>query len=303
MRLIYTFASMKELNLQSAFIQKIDTSNSKNAVEASILRLDVLDTFISGNKWFKLHFFLKKAVECKAKNIASFGGYFSNHIVATAYACLQQNLNCILYVRGEEPLQYSPTLQKVKDFGATLIFLNRANYANKKQTSGLIDDTYFIPEGGNGELGVKGAGLIYTTYNLELYDYILAACGTGTTIAGILNKASSKQKIIGLNILKGYENLEQEIIAFAKNDNKNFILLNNYHFGGYAKFNQTIIDYMNNFYKINKIPTDFVYTGKLCYAFENLLANNYFKPNSKVLLIHSGGLQGNLGLKNGLLTF
>lgn len=298
MRLIYTFASMRLLNFKKAHIQNIDTEKGKNAVALSMLRLDVLHEYISGNKWFKLLFYLQEAKHLKAKSIATFGGAFSNHIVATASACNEAKIDCIIYVRGEEPNHYSSTLLQAKQFNAQLIFLSRNKYDQSKKQAGLFNQTYFIPEGGSGNLGVKGAATIYSTYKLEDYDYILAACGTGTTIAGILTHALPHQTIIGISVLKGYESLEQEILELTENVKANFKLLNEFHFGGYAKYNHQLIDFMNGFYKQQNIPTDFVYTAKLCFAAETLLQENYFKPNSKVLLIHTGGLQGNMGLKN-----
>lgn len=294
---------MSTINLQHAYFQNLDTKILQTAIEVGILRLDVLNKLISGNKWFKLLFYLQEVKQLKAECIASFGGTFSNHIVATASACNEAGIKCTIYIRGEKPALYSPTLLQVQKLNANLIFLNRNEYDNAKKKSGLINDVYFIPEGGSGELGVKGASTIYTTYKLENYDFILAACGTGTTIAGILRAANQNQTIIGINVLKGYEKLEQEIIEMTGGFKAKFTLLNDFHFGGYAKYNQQLIDFMNAFYLQQKIPTDFVYTAKLCYAATRLLNQNYFKPNSKLLLIHSGGLQGNMGIKQGLLQF
>lgn len=300
---IIKFVKMDPFFLQKTYIQSLDTSKLRNAVNLNVLRLDLLHPQISGNKWFKLKLFLEEAKKQSCFKIATFGGYYSNHILATAAACNYYHLSCTLFVRGNEPKEYSATLRQCKDLGATLVFLNKNDYLKLKINEGLKADVYFIPEGGNGTLGIMGAATIYANYKLENYDFLIGACGTGTTITGILRDAKPHQTVIGINVLKGYENLQQEIVIKANNSKARFNLLNDFHFGGYAKYTKVLLDFMNDFYTQHQIPTDFVYTGKLFYAVQYLVNENFFALGSKVLVIHSGGIQGNAGLPKSSVVF
>ncbi len=295
-----------ELQLAKPFIQNLP-SFSNHKIIVDVLRLDVIHPIVSGNKWYKLQCYLQDAIDKNFKTVVTFGGAFSNHIVATAFACKQFNLKSIGIIRGEESANLSHTLQQCKAYGMELQFVSREAYKNKTAIANSLNDNefYVIDEGGFGLLGAKGAATILNQVDTKKYTHIICACGTGTMLAGIVNAAQSHQKIIGINALKGYENIGEDIakILDKSSSKKLFTILNNYHFGGYAKHPVELINWMNELWKTEKLPTDIVYTAKLFFALKDLINSNYFGNNTSVLAIHSGGLQGNLSLPVGILDF
>ena len=293
---------------------------SNNTIQVDTLRLDLIHPIISGNKWYKLKYYLQEAQATNAKKIASFGGPYSNHLVAIAYAAKLYGLKSIGYVRSNEGEPITSSMQEAIGYGMEIIYLGRNSFQEKK-TKLLFDyktnnptEIYFIDEGGYGILGAKGASTIINDWGntninthaknpIHAYDYIVCAVGTGTMIAGIINAATSNQNILGIPILKNEGSITEEIKYLLENKDANFLLLHDYHQGGYAKTTPEQINFMNCLWDHSKVPTDIVYTGKLFYAIDQLLKQNYFNPGSKVLVIHSGGLQGNRSLENGVLHF
>lgn len=292
---------------------------SRPSIQVNTLRLDLIHPIISGNKWYKLKFYLSEAKAAKAKVIASFGGPFSNHLVALAYAAKMNGLKSIGYVRSNENESVTPSLQEALNYGMKLIHLGRTQFQSKKNellalNAENLNETYFLDEGGYGILGAKGASTIISdwesrktnaddTKQIHNYDYIVCAVGTGTMIAGIINAAKNNLTIIGIPVLKNEGTINDEIDNLIQNKFTNFTLLHEFHQGGYAKTTPSQIEFMNKLWEHNKIPTDIVYTGKVFYAVEQLLNQAYFKPDSKILIIHSGGLQGNRSLEKGVLVF
>jgi 1-aminocyclopropane-1-carboxylate deaminase len=283
-------------------------SSEKIAIEA--LRLDQIHPIVSGNKWYKLRYYIKEALAKNASTIASFGGPYSNHLVALAYTAKENGLKSIGYVRANEGEPITPTLQEAIGYGMELIFLGRTGFQEKKNelltpNHNGPNETYFIDEGGYGVLGAKGAATIISDWEntLHAYDYIICAVGTGTMIAGIINAVTENQKIIGIPVLKNEGSIRNEILNLLQNKKAVFELLYSFHQGGYAKTTKEQIEFMNRLWENAKIPSDIVYTGKVFYAVEQLVHQTYFKTNSKVLIIHSGGLQGNRSLDKGVLNF
>ena len=273
-------------------------------VAADVLRLDKIHPLISGNKWFKLRFYLDEAKNRHKKTIVTFGGAWSNHILATAAACNISNLKCIGIIRGEEAANLSPTLLLAKEAGMQLLFISREDYSLKKIPGELSsDEYYFINEGGYGMLGAEGAATILDYCYKENYTHICCATGTGTMMAGIIKGASLDQNIIGISVLKNNTGLADSVKSLLNGKQNTFQIFHDYHFGGYAKHKPELIAFMNSFYQQTNIPTDFVYTGKLFFAITHLINTNFFSPGSKLLLIHSGGLQGNASLSKGTLIF
>lgn len=302
------------------------TSFSRPSIECSILRLDKLHPIVSGNKWFKLRYYIEEAIAHKASTIASFGGPYSNHLVALAYAAKQNNLKSIGYVRASKEDTLTPSLQEALAYGMQLEFMGRTHFqeikneilkTNQHRSINLSNTNnntdykkgaiYFIDEGGYGLMGAKGAATILNTqskdYNTKDYTTIIAAVGTGTMLAGLINAAEAHQHIIGIPVLKNENTIEDEIKSLLINKNTPFSLLHSYHLGGYAKTNPALFAFMNQLWTLEKIPTDIVYTGKLLLAVDSLLKENYFKEESKILVIHSGGLQGNRSLPLGTLLY
>lgn len=292
---------MQAPDLKKITTDKIDHPLLKDKnVLLDVLRLDKIHPVISGNKWFKLKYHIDNFNAGNYKGIITFGGAWSNHIVATAAMCHFQKLNCIGIIRGEKPARLSETLKDALNYGMQLKFVSRDNYANRTNesfpevTKAEFPDHYIIPEGGSGEAGEKGAGEILRYADGNNYTHIVIAVGTGTMFRGLCRSASKDQKLFGIVVLKGWN-------EESKDDNAKLLL--NYHFGGYAKYDDTLIRFMNDFYHVTNIPTDFVYTGKLVFAVFDLIKNNYFTESDRLLMIHSGGLQGNRSLQKGSLIF
>ena len=295
--------------INSELIQKISNEHLiKKELEVSILRLDKLHPIISGNKLFKLKYHLSEAIAKGKKRIITMGGPYSNHLVATAFAAKQAGLGAIGLVRGEKPVTFSHTLNDCIQFGMELVFMERDQFNQVIPTEfeEKFPDAQFISHGGYGELGAKGSAEILNFDEAKHYHYILAACGTGTMGAGLINASDANQKIILISTLKNNFSISQEIETLIDEESKtkNNLSINfDFHLGGYAKKNDVLFETMNQFYLDHGIETDFVYTGKLIYAFNKMTEQDYFKKKSSVLLIHSGGLQGNRSLQNGELNF
>ncbi len=293
---------------KNPFIQSIaEQTFAGKMVSVDTLRLDLIHPQVSGNKSFKLKYHIEEAVASGKKGIISFGGAFSNHLVALAYACRENGLESIGIIRGEEPVVYGPSLQQMKEFGMSLEFVSRETYKNKEL---LLSETitkhpqfYMVAEGGGGRMGIKGAAEIMNI-PCNNYTHIICAVGTGTTMAGIINGSHNGQQVIGISSLKVADTENNELIDLMHSTaHNNYKILFNYHFGGYAKKNNTLVEFMNRLFAEEKIPTDFVYTGKLFYAVYDLMWKTYFPEGSKLLVIHSGGLQGNRSLEKGTLIF
>lgn len=275
---------------------------SQNGVNVHVLRLDKIHPVISGNKWFKLKFHLQKAIEGRYKAIVTFGGAFSNHIAASAAACAIYKIPCIGIIRGEEPTAYSHTLLKAQQYGMQLHFLSRAAYQSKKVPSVFATgDYYIVPEGGYSEEGTRGAATI--PYDKSAFDYISCAVGTGTMMAGLMNSKANQATVLGFSVLKNHLLLHKEVQYLLVNKDQHVPINHDYHFGGYAKQKPALLQFMNDLFAATGIPTDFVYTGKLFYAVHDLIRQNHFPSGSRLLLVHSGGLQGNLSLRKGTLIF
>jgi 1-aminocyclopropane-1-carboxylate deaminase len=285
---------------------QLDILKEKN-IRADILRLDVIHPVISGNKWFKLKNYLPEVRQQNKNTVITFGGAFSNHIIAAAAFCKEQRLKSVGIIRGEEPANLSHTLHDAKDCGMELFFVDREKYKAKEIPEAALEkypDAYVINEGGYGIPGMQGASAILEYTRTDEYSHILTAVGTGTTLAGLTEASSAQQAVIGISALKNNLELEEQINALLSTTHRNgFQLFHQFHFGGYAKYTGELIIFMNNWFSTTDIPSDFVYTGKLFYAFNALLSENFFPKDSKILVIHSGGLQGNNSLKKGTLIF
>lgn len=282
----------------------------KKQVSVSVFRLDKIHPVVSGNKLFKLHYFLQEALQSSHKTILSFGGAYSNHLAATAYACSLLGLKSIGIVRGEEPVQLSHTLQQCSRDGMHLKFIARKLYAGKEDASlvhSMLDEfgeCTVVPEGGYHPLGARGAALIMQLISEE-YTHICTAMGTASTLSGLLLGAGPSQKIAGIPVLKGISDMEERIIHLTgyKTLPHSLELLTGYHFGGYAKKTGGLIQFMNQCWQQYQLPLDFVYTAKMLYAVTDRIKNDHFPRGSNIICLHTGGLQGNLSLPANTLTF
>ena len=282
-----------------------DFLKQKN-VHLSVLRLDKIHPTVSGNKLFKLHYFLEEAIKSGLPGILTFGGAYSNHLVATAYSCKIAALKSIGFVRGEKAATLSPTLISCINYGMQLHFLSKASYDKK-------DDDYLnslsdkekqylvVPEGGYHPKGCAGAALIAGLID-ETSTHICTALGTATTLAGIITGVKKNQKVIGIPVLKGMTDITDRI-TYLTGSNRPFQILEGYHFGGYAKKTNRLISFMNQLYLQYKLPTDFVYTAKMMFAVLDCAEKGFFAPGSKITCLHTGGLQGNQSLAADTLIF
>ena len=272
-----------------------------NGIELFIKREDQLHPIISGNKFRKLKYNLAEAKRLGYKKLLTFGGAFSNHIVAVAGAGKEFGFETIGIIRGEEleeKINENPSLVVAQQFGMKLVFVSRDAYRLKetpefiKEMKSQYGDFYLLPEGGTNELAIKGCEEILSEDDIK-FTHICSSIGTGGTISGIINSAASYQNIIGFSSLKG-DFLQNDIAKFA--NQKNWTINCEYHFGGYGKVTNELIEFINSFYIQYEIPLDPIYTGKMMFGIFDLIQNNYFPPNSKILAIHTGGLQGIAGM-------
>lgn len=272
-----------------------------NNISLYIKREDLLHPIISGNKFRKLKYNLEEAKNQNQKVLLTFGGAFSNHIVAVAGAGKEFGFETIGVIRGEElhdKIAENPSLLQAQQLGMKFSFVSREQY-RLKETSDYIEelrkefgDFYLIPEGGTNELAIKGCEEILS-YSDSEFTHICTSVGTGGTITGIINSSNVNQNIIGFSSLKG-DFLQNDIAKFA--NKQNWSVNCEYHFGGYGKVTDELIDFINNFYLEHHIHLDPIYTGKMMFGILNLIENNYFPPNSKIVAIHTGGLQGIAGM-------
>jgi len=287
------------------YIQSILSLSTTQKVD--LLRLDVLHPIVSGNKFYKLRFYIVDATNNGFSTVASFGGPYSNHIVALAFTAKEAGLKSIGYIRTNADEPITPSMAEAMAYGMELVYLGRTDFQSKKasilQTSDSKSDIYFIDEGGYGVIGAKGAATILSEQETAHYDYIVCAVGTGTMLAGILHAALPHQKVIGIPVLKNEGSIKAEINALLIHKNRPYTLLHQFHQGGYAKTNPMMLDFMNRLWDTEKIPTDIVYTSKLLFGVEQLNQENYFEKDASILVIHSGGLQGNRSLPEGTLKF
>jgi 1-aminocyclopropane-1-carboxylate deaminase len=245
------------------------------------------------------------------QQLVSFGGAYSNHILALAAAAKINGFNSVGFIRGEEPLKPSGTLMSAKQYGMDLRFLTRNEYDQKKKLTffdpddNIERDSLLIPEGGASIEGIWGAEEILSVLPVEHYSHICCAAGTGVTLTGIINSSLPGQIKVGVSVLKGTNNLEPLNLSWIKNPSaiSNIKMIHEHHFGGYAKKTNVLVDFMNQLYRESGIPTDFVYTAKLFFAIYRLVTENIFPTGSCILILHTGGLQGNQSLTSGQLQF
>lgn len=283
---------------------------TENKISVQIARLDKIHPVVSGNKLYKLHYFLQDSIKQGLKPVITFGGAYSNHLAATAFACKIIGIKSIGIVRGEKPAILSQTLMQCENNGMELHFISRADYQNKDsggivaELTGKPGESIVIPEGGYHPIGALGAGLIMNKLRSSQATHICTAIGTATTTAGLLMNASYTETIIGIPVLKGMDDIYDRLEWLTGNRQfNNLTIFDNYHFGGYAKKTNELIEFMNEFYCEHKIPTDFVYTAKMLFAVIDKIKAGYFEEGSRIICLHTGGLQGNVSLPITTLVF
>lgn len=282
-------------------IQKVEGFSQLEGTELFILREDEIHPMISGNKFRKLKYNFEEAKKLNKVGLLSFGGAYSNHIAALAALGKEVGLPTVGIIRGEElveKIKENPTLSFAEKCGMQFHFITRDSYKMRNEPSFInslkenFDNYYMIPEGGTNTLAVKGCEEIITQDTID-FDYLCVPVGTGGTLAGIIKASKSHQTIIGFSALDG--TFQKEIVK-KYTSKTNFEILDAYSFGGYGKIDATLIRFINDFKRITKIPLDPVYTGKMLFGIFELIKQQKLKKNSRILAIHTGGLQGISGM-------
>lgn len=268
-------------------------------IKVYLQRDDLLHKDVSGNKWRKLEYALRHYDYKQYNGIVSFGGAFSNHLAATAAACKLLDIPFVAFIRGEEPVKNNPTILFLKEQGATLHWVSREMYRSLREQSwpnpnpNIYNQYLVIPEGGSTHNAIRSCMEMSNEWNNK-YDYACCSIGTGTTFAGMVNGLEhAKTQSLGFIMLKDKNYLTSEIEKMTTHNN--YELNRSYHFNGFAKADDNLVEFLNRFYKDNKIPLDPIYTGKLMYGIYDLVKNDYFPKGSKIIAVHTGGLQGILG--------
>ncbi len=272
---------------------------SMHGVSITIKRLDLVHPAISGNKFFKLKYNFIEAKNLGYSGVLTFGGAFSNHIAATAFAAHQFDFKSVGIIRGEElankPLNH--TLKTAQEFGMQLKFISREQYRLKDSSEFLANlkqqypNYYIIPEGGTNDLAIQGCKEILTEPNKHNFDLICCAVGTGGTITGIIESSAEHQKILGFSALKG-DFLTQEVQT--KTQKNNWQITDEFCCGGYAKTTPELLAFMQNFEAKFGIELEQVYTAKMLFGLSQMIQQKRIEPSTRILAIHTGGLQGRL---------
>lgn len=276
----------------------IDPRISAQRIQLWIKRDDLLHPIVSGNKWRKLKYILNHALAVGADSLVSMGGAYSNHLHALAFVGKCLGLNTIGYVRGEQPKILNSTLRDLRHWGMELRFVSRSDYRQLRtyRNNDLPDlhpGQYWLPEGGAVELALKGVAEIVDEIPMP-YEHLLVACGTGTTLAGLISAAPMHCKVTGVAALKGADFLHDDVKHLLSRDSfyANWQIILDYHFGGFAKSSPALLEFVRQFSASHSIALEPVYTGKLLFAVYDLLQKDYFKPGQRVVVLHTGGLQG-----------
>ncbi|MEH1933748.1 MAG: pyridoxal-phosphate dependent enzyme [Nostoc sp.] len=301
-------------------LQQINSEIARHAgVNLYVLRLDLMHPLVNGNKWFKVKYNLLEAKEKNFTTLLTFGGAYSNHIYATAAAGNLFGFRTIGVIRGEERLPLNPTLSFAVQQGMQLVYLNRQTY-RQRNTPALQEylrqrfgEVFIIPEGGSNLNGVRGCtelvgNAMPTAGYAYAFEHICVACGTATTLAGITLSLDQKQKAIAFPVLKNGAFLAEEIESLLTNylasglpapytSPASWELVCDYHFGGYAKVNDELLLFSQQFREEHGVPLDYVYTAKMFYGVMDLLKQGFFCKGDSLLLVHTGGLQGNVGIE------
>lgn len=264
----------------------------------AMLRLDEVHPIVSGNKWYKLKYNIAYAQQQGYKGLVTFGGAYSNHLIATAAAANEAGMLSIGIIRGEhEPASWSHTLRQCETYSMQLVFVSRQEYKNKTDAGWLqqlqekYPEYYIVPEGGANEWGRVGAAEI-ANYIPPKYTHICISVGTSTTLAGIAAKLPEEKRLYGYAPMKGGGYIQEEVKSILPANN-NIQIFDEWHFGGFGKWNNELVTFMNDFYESNYIPLDMVYTAKMMYGIKQQLNSGFFPKESSILCIHTGGLQGN----------
>jgi len=274
-------------------------------IQLFVKRDELIHPVIQGNKWRKLKYNLLAAAQQSADTLLSFGGAYSNHLHTLAAAGRLFNFSTIGIVRGERPSTLNPSLQDMQDWGMQLEFISRADYRKQKsaefiqQLKQKYGRVYLIPEGGNNAAGRYGCGELLDELD-QPYDVICCEVGSGTQFSALVSgharssKTAHHTHYLGFVVMKNAALLQQLEDYFKQQQvtYNNWSLNQDYHFGGFARADDTLHEFIRQFKQQHEIQLEPVYSGKMLYGIYQLIEQDYFKPCSRILVIHGGGLQG-----------
>lgn len=290
-----------EKTFSPSILSKVeDAILEKYQIELWLKRDDLLHSIISGNKWRKLKYILNHALSLHANTIVSMGGAYSNHLHALAYVGKLLGLKTIGLIRGEPSDTLTPTLLDMQQWGMELRFVSRSEYRLLRQYKQYHDlpnlkpQQYWLPEGGAQALALKGVAEVVQEIDIA-YDVLCVPCGTGTTLAGLVNEVTDDVKLLGFAALKNAEFLNHDVNVLLPQHRDNWQINLDYHFGGFAKTNAELLTFIKRFETSTQIPLEPVYTGKMLYGIYDLIQNQVFQSPQRIIALHTGGLQGNRG--------
>ena len=286
------------INYKAAVIEKLSHPLfDEKKLSVYIKREDLLHSVISGNKWRKLKYNLLQALQTGHSHLISMGGPYSNHLHALAYVGYQLGIQTTGLIRGERPQHESATLSDLRQWGMQLKFVSRDEFSKLRQYRepepgpSIGMNGFWITEGAANSLALPGVKEILSDVELE-YDTLTVSCGTGTTLAGLAGALPPDKSVLGFATLKGGEFLETDINRLLTSSQKNWFIDHNYHFGGFAKKNNQLIDFIDEFQMYCNIPVDSVYNGKMLFGLFQLIGTDFFQKEHKIIALHTGGLQG-----------
>lgn len=292
-----------------AVIHPLNANWYNNSVAAvDMLRLDQVHPVVSGNKWYKLKHNIQYAAENQLETVLTFGGAYSNHLVAAAAAAKQYGMKSIGLIRGNyAEHMYTPTLTACIMYGMQLVFISREDYNKRddatflQQVSAQFHDPFIIPMGGANDMGRDGAGEIARLVPPH-YTHVCISVGTGTSMVGLRNELPASTNVLGFIPMKGGTYLQDEICTYLKpGQDANWQLFDLWHFGGFGKWTDEQLAFMNSFYEMNEIPLDMVYTAKMMFGVHEMITTGHFPQDARILCIHTGGLQGNVAIQEQLV--
>jgi 1-aminocyclopropane-1-carboxylate deaminase/D-cysteine desulfhydrase-like pyridoxal-dependent ACC family enzyme len=299
---MYDFS--KYVDESKAVIQELSLP-AGTGTDISMIRIDRVHSVISGNKWFKMKYNITEMMDSGIETMVTFGGAYSNHIHAVAEAGDIFGFNTIGLIRGEEHLPLNSTLEFAVNKGMKLHYIDRISF-RKRDTEEFREwikakfgNVYILPVGGSNALAVKGCEEIVGKIESD-FNYICCSCGSGGTLAGLIEGLAGKKHAIGFPALKGgsflSDDIKKLIHDYSGRAYSNWELQTDYHFGGFGKINKELIDFISLFESINKIKIEPLYTGKMLYGLNDLISKNFFPQGSKIIAVHTGGLQGLSGM-------
>ena len=286
-------------------IQEVSRSTGFSGNSISMLRLDLFEPDVPGNKYFKLKYNIEDMKKRGLDHLVTFGGAYSNHIAATAAAGKKFGFNTTGIIRGEAKDWHNHTLAQAEKDGMRLRFIDRITYREWKK--GKVDledfiglkDYYLLPEGGSNALAVKGCAEIHDLLGEE-YDVIACPVGSGGTLAGLIAGSKSGQHIMGFSALKGGDFLTEDVKELLNDegysDSGNWSIELDHHRGGFAKVDDELISFYREFRESTGIELDLIYTAKMMMALKEMVESGKFKSGTRILAIHTGGQQGNHSL-------